>query len=536
MGEAGRSAFIVANDEYADRRLSRLRAPAADAQELANVLRDPEIGGFDVDLSLNEPEHIVRRRLSAFFENRGIDDLLLVHLSCHGVKDEDGRLYFATTDTETDHLDATSIPSEFLNRLMTRSRSRRVVLLLDCCYSGAFARGWMSRAGDRVDIQERFDGRGRIVLTASSAMEYSFEGDQLSGEGRPSVFTSALVEGLSTGEADRNRDGYVSVDELYDFAYDRVREVTPSQTPGKWVFDVQGDFHVARSRLDPVDPAPPQVVSASGAGLAPAVVEPAAPRRVTAMVRVAALALLAVLPMTGLAFVAKRDDGWNLFAVLSPIEAAGAAIVLWLVSRALGGGRLPTSVGAGGLTVVGALCLVGSVGLVKFSAERISGLAVALGAVVLLGSAVTLAAGVVCIRTSIRTASAGRIDPGALILALAGAGLAFTALFLRYDGFSSLSSEVGERASAEFFFEPALAVVLILFGLVALGWWPGFGAGALVAVGAQTTVHFLGVLVAAWRAVGEVGNVGPAGFIGLLGGILVAAAGEYARAAARATN
>src|SRR6266508_2846950 len=167
MSEASRSAFVVANDDYADTRLRKLRAPAADARELAGVLGDPGIGGFDVDLSINQPEHVVRRRLSEFFENRGIDDLLLLHLSCHGIKDEDGRLYFATPDTQMDHLEATALPAEFVNRQMTRSRSRRVVLLLDCCYSGAFARGWLSRAGDRVDIQERFDGRGRIVLTAS---------------------------------------------------------------------------------------------------------------------------------------------------------------------------------------------------------------------------------------------------------------------------------------------------------------------------------------------------------------------------------
>ena len=156
---------------------------------------------------MNEPEHVVRRKLSAFFDNRGLDDLLVLHLSCHGLKDDDGRLYFATADTELDHLEATAIPSEFVNRQMTRSRSRRIVLLLDCCYSGAFAAGMLSRADERVDIKERFDGRGRVVLTASSAMEYSFEGDQLAGEGKPSVFTSALVRGLATGEADRNQDG-----------------------------------------------------------------------------------------------------------------------------------------------------------------------------------------------------------------------------------------------------------------------------------------------------------------------------------------
>lgn len=243
----GRFALIVTSDTYADPRLSSLRAPTADAEELGRVLRDPDIGEFDVAISHNEPEHVVRRRLSAFFEKRGMDDLLVLHMSCHGVKDEDGRLYFATEDTEVDHLDATAIPADFVNRQMTRCRSRRIVLLLDCCYSGAFARGMVGRGGDRMDIKERFEGRGRIVLTASSAMEYSFEGDHTSGQGRPSVFTSAIVDGLSTGAADRDRDGFVTVDELYDFAFEQVRTVTPSQTPGKWVFDVQGDVHLARS-------------------------------------------------------------------------------------------------------------------------------------------------------------------------------------------------------------------------------------------------------------------------------------------------
>jgi len=51
---------------------------------------------------------------------------------------------------------------------------------------------------------------------------------------RRPVFTSALVEGLATGDADRDRDGLVALDELYDYIYDKVRTATPNQTPGKW--------------------------------------------------------------------------------------------------------------------------------------------------------------------------------------------------------------------------------------------------------------------------------------------------------------
>jgi hypothetical protein len=112
-----------------------------------------------------------------------------------------------------------------------------------------------ARAGSGVGIEEHFGGRGRAVITASSAMEYAFEGDELTDTRAvaPSVFTSALVEGLRTGEADRDQDGYVALDELYDYVYDKVREATPNQTPGKWTFGVQGELVIAR-RGRPVTP------------------------------------------------------------------------------------------------------------------------------------------------------------------------------------------------------------------------------------------------------------------------------------------
>jgi uncharacterized caspase-like protein len=168
-----RSALIVASYDYQDPGLRRLRAPARDAEALARVLRDRDIGGFDVRTMLNEPAYVVTEAVEEFFADRSPDDLLLLHFSCHGVKDEGGELYFATANTKLRRLGATAVAADFVNRRMGRSRSRRVVLLLDCCYAGAFERGIVARAGAGVDIGEQFGGRGRAVITASSAMEYA---------------------------------------------------------------------------------------------------------------------------------------------------------------------------------------------------------------------------------------------------------------------------------------------------------------------------------------------------------------------------
>jgi DNA-binding beta-propeller fold protein YncE len=252
---AVRRALIVATGRYRDAKFRELRAPAADAERLAGVLRNPAIGDFEVDVALDEDESPLRRRIARFYASSGRDDVLLLHISGHGVKDAHGGLYLAASDTELDLLDATALSAVWLDEQISRSRSHHKLLLLDCCFSGRFPFNATARAGESVDVQERFQGRGRAVITASTAMEYAYEGDQLSGEGQPSYFTAALVEGLETGEADRDQDQWISVDELYDYVYDRVKDVSPNQTPTKQIA-LEGPLYVARSSFkQAVEPA-----------------------------------------------------------------------------------------------------------------------------------------------------------------------------------------------------------------------------------------------------------------------------------------
>jgi uncharacterized RDD family membrane protein YckC len=261
-----RRALIVAGYDYQDPGLRRLRAPAHDAESLARVLHNPQIGGFDVQAMINESAQTVNESVEDFFADRRPEDLLVLHFSCHGVKDEAGELYFAMANTNLRRLASTAVPADFVNRRMNRSRSRRIVLLLDCCYAGAFGRGMTAKAGQAVHVEEQFGGRGRAVITASGAMEYAFEDAELAdaSEAPASVFTNALVEGLETGDADTNQDGVIDLDELYDYVYDRVKEATPNQTPGKWTFALEGGLHIARRCRPVTTPAalPPELQDA----------------------------------------------------------------------------------------------------------------------------------------------------------------------------------------------------------------------------------------------------------------------------------
>ena len=245
-----RAALVVAIGSYADAALTRLESTARDAAEMADVLANPDIGSFEVTSVVDRTAPEIRLAVEDFLEGRGRSDLIVVYLSCHGLLDRQDRLYFAATDTRRDRLAATGVEAQWLWDRLEECRATSQVVILDCCNSGAFGRaGGKGEAVADLRLPERFitQGRGRAVLTASRANQRSWEGDPAGGVPGASVFTSALVEGLRTGAADADGDGYVSVDDAYAYAYRKVMESGVGQAPQRSMSTGEGILLLARN-------------------------------------------------------------------------------------------------------------------------------------------------------------------------------------------------------------------------------------------------------------------------------------------------
>jgi formylglycine-generating enzyme required for sulfatase activity len=235
----GRYALLIGCSEYTDDKLLQLAMPEADVQALAQVLEDEQIGAFDaVDVSLNEPDYVVRRKISRFFKRRSKDDFLLLFFAGHGVKDRAGQLYLTFTNTEHDDFDGTAIPDAFVARQMDRSKAESQLLILDCCYSGAFGRNARAGLNTPVGLDAAYrevlgdlQGIGRMIFAATDAIQFAWEGESILGEAQNSLFTHFLIQGLLTGEADQNNDNVVTLDELYTYVYRQVRAHMPEQQP-----------------------------------------------------------------------------------------------------------------------------------------------------------------------------------------------------------------------------------------------------------------------------------------------------------------
>jgi ABC-type phosphate transport system substrate-binding protein len=239
-------ALLIGVSEY-EPGLTPLPAATKDVEAMQQVLENPDIGGFDeVKVLVNPPRQEMEEAIEMLFDDRQKDDLLLLFFSGHGIKDEEGNLYFATHNTRKNLLQSTTVSAKVVHQVMKNSRSKREVVILDCCFSGAFGKELSAKGDGFVDIKNQLGGEGRAVLTSSSSTQYSFE---LQGADT-STYTRYIVEGLKTGAADRDEDGSISVDELHEYAKSKVQEATPGMKPEIYAVKEGYKIQLAKAPID----------------------------------------------------------------------------------------------------------------------------------------------------------------------------------------------------------------------------------------------------------------------------------------------
>lgn len=248
-----RLALVIANSKYQDPELHDLTSPHHDAEAMAEVLADPDIGGFELTVLEDESLAKVTREIANLYSNRSRDDTLLLYFSGHGVRDDHNDLFLAVHDTEKDLLNGTAISAQFVTDMLDKSMSRRDIMIVDCCHSGAFADG---AKGELSPAAAAFEGNGygRVILTSSNSVQFSWEGQGVDDESQRSMFTKFIVDGLQSGAADLSGSGTVSADELYEFAYDQLLAIDARQTPQRLARS-EGELIVAHNPR-PVAPRP----------------------------------------------------------------------------------------------------------------------------------------------------------------------------------------------------------------------------------------------------------------------------------------
>ena len=202
-----------------------------DAYQMYAFLKSPEGGALSDDQVVILVDELatkgnIERALQDKLSRADADDIVIFYFSGHGVG---GSFVPVDFDGQRNLLSHARV-----EELFNSSAARHKLVVADACHSGGLL---AARSAERSStrLYEAFakSSGGTALLLSSKHEEVSLEASGL----RSGVFSHFLLRGMK-GEADRDQDKIVTVEELYQYLYGRVRDYTGKrQTPV-----LSGDF------------------------------------------------------------------------------------------------------------------------------------------------------------------------------------------------------------------------------------------------------------------------------------------------------
>ena len=239
-----------------------------DALDLEQVCKDLKGKGFEnVYTKTLTNEQVTTANIKAakdFVKNAKVDDTFILFIAGHGMHDtdEEATYYYLTHNTDLKNLKGTAATFETIEDLLQGIPPRNKLFLMDACESGELdpedemqylasatqagvnSRGFkktgtvnaIRQSAEKQSVQNRtyllnrnryiyndlVRRSGAIVFSSSKGGELSYERSDIEN----GLFTEYIIKALTTKEADENKDGIVSTDELRKYVSAKVAEAS----------------------------------------------------------------------------------------------------------------------------------------------------------------------------------------------------------------------------------------------------------------------------------------------------------------------
>ena len=209
-----------------------LRFAAADAEAIGKLFQDNKVQvpctkGVQTQIILNDGVTVpgLLSALRGVRDSAGPDDLVIIYLALHRVRDAAGNLFLATHEVNMASISQSALSWRIFVDTINSFRTKRVVVLAD------IGRG-ESAQGKLLDAQPWASYAAKPEQTLISQ-----------GDWGQSAFARAAVEGLR-GKADsEKKNGIVTLGELFTYTGKRVAELTEGkqqpQHPNLTAFDAK---------------------------------------------------------------------------------------------------------------------------------------------------------------------------------------------------------------------------------------------------------------------------------------------------------
>ena len=212
--------LFIGIDRYASPGIDWLSCARRDAAALHGLFTD-SMGGETVLLTDEQATRAAVQEEFQRLETAETHDVVVVAFSGHGSETHELVAY----DTDPYDIAGTSIPLTILGEWCARIPCRRLLIVLDCCFSGGMGAKALQvdarpRSLESVDAElNRISGEGRVVLTASGPTQPAWESSRF-GHG---LLTLYLIEALQ-GPAEIREGDRIGLLRLLDYVSRRVAD------------------------------------------------------------------------------------------------------------------------------------------------------------------------------------------------------------------------------------------------------------------------------------------------------------------------
>ena len=233
-----RLALVVGISEYGEG-LEPLPGSLLDVQAMQDVLQNPDCGAFEVQPLENCDRATLETTIEQFFRDRAAEDVLLLYFSGHGDLGSSRilhpQLHFCARDTYKHQgrlVESSALSASFLKRQMEVNRLQKIIVILDCCYSGAIA-DLLKKGDEDIDFGE-LKAEGRVILASSSATQVA-----LQAKDGLSLYTRYLIEGMA-GAAYSGQGDWIAARSLHEYAERRFEIESKGGYPPKIIAEETG--------------------------------------------------------------------------------------------------------------------------------------------------------------------------------------------------------------------------------------------------------------------------------------------------------
>jgi uncharacterized caspase-like protein len=192
--------------------------------------------------------------LKDFFAKATINDVVMVFFAGHGYLDDDLSYYFPTHYTDFTDPKINSVNFKEFEKLFKEMKPIRKLMFVDACFSGEVDEDIYEMDGDDKPQKDKRDIRisgttfvqstalemsksifsdlrqnsGATIISSAGGTEAAFEGEKWNN----GLFTHCLIDGMTKGKADANKDQKIMLSELQKFVAEEVNQLSNGkQTP-----------------------------------------------------------------------------------------------------------------------------------------------------------------------------------------------------------------------------------------------------------------------------------------------------------------